>query len=73
MDRKCTMLLFLPHVSALFPRLAGPALISVLAIATLFPVLTADAAVLHPVAKTTITVKETCDGPKIDLGLVAKD
>lgn len=53
--------------------LAGLTMVSVLAIAILSPVLTANAAVLSTVAETTINVKEACDGPVIDAELVVKD
>jgi hypothetical protein len=77
MDNKCTMLLFLPRILALLPRLLVPAIVGVLAAAILYPVFNVDAVLskveLSPVVSTTITVREPCDGPVIEPELVVKD
>lgn len=60
------------------PRLAVPALVSMLeVVAILSPVFTANAVLstveLSTVAETTINVKKACDSPVIDSELVVKD
>jgi hypothetical protein len=73
MDKKCIMLLFLRNTKTLLPRLLGPALVGLLALAILSPVFSADASVLHTVVKTTISVKEACAGSAVDASVVVKD